>query len=498
MAFATELRFPPLLDAVHQALEDVPGVYLVGGSVRDALLGKTSHDLDFVMAQNALSNARRVANALGAAYYTMDEEFQTGRVVLEDDTHSRINLDFTAMQGETLDEDLRQRDFTLNAMAVDLQDPTSLIDPLGGASDLLAKRLQACSPTALADDPVRALRAVRMSASYGLTITPETRRQIPGAVARLDQVSIERLRDEFFKVLDAPKPAASLRVLDVFGIIEYLIPEMAALKGAAQSPPHIYDVWEHSLHTVQKMENVFQVLEPGFSPDTEQGGDIYTGLLSHRLGRYRPQFSDYLQDDLTVERSHRSLLYFAAFCHDFTKPRHRTDEENGKIRYSGHDASGAEAIQARAAALKLSRSEIKLLTNLIRHHHAPLQFSWYEQPLTKRAVYGFWRDTAGAGVAVCLLSIADVLAIYGHTMPQTFYEKHLEGIRTLLEAYWEHPEQVSPELLLDGHDLMTRFSLKPGPQIGELLEHLREAQAVGEVGDKDEALAFITGKLTKL
>lgn len=491
MALSVEMKFPPQLELVRQALADVSGVYLVGGSVRDALLGKASHDLDFVLAENALRTARQAANALGGSYYTMDQEFQVGRVVLDDPESGRLVLDFAAMQGETLLEDLQKRDFTMNAMAVDLQKPAELIDPLGGAADMLAKRLRACSPTSLEDDPVRVLRAVRMSAKYGLVIAPETRQQVPNAVSLLGNISVERLRDEFFKVLDAPKPATSLRVLDMFGVLEYLIPELTALKGEEQSEPHIYDVWEHSLRTVEKLEDVLRVLDLDFQHDNEFGGDVVTGLVSHRLGRYRPQVTAYFQNNFNVDRSHRSLLYFAALCHDFTKPRHRTVEESGKIRFSGHDASGAKAIRKRAKALRLSTAEVRHLGTVVKYHHGPLVFSWYDQTLDKKAVYRFWRDTREAGVDICLLSLADVLAIYGHTLSHTFFEKHMGGVRTLLEAYWEHPEQVSPELLLDGNDLMREFSLKPGPQIGELLEALREAQAIGEVEDREQALAFV-------
>jgi tRNA nucleotidyltransferase/poly(A) polymerase len=395
-------------------------------------------------------------------------------------------------------EDLQGRDFTLNAMAVDLRKVEELIDPLGGVLDLFAKRLQACSATSLEDDPVRVLRAVRMSTCYGLSFTPEIRQQIAPASGMFSKVSIERLRDEFFKVMDAPKPAASLRVLDRFGVIAYLLPEMMDLKGVIQSEPHIYDVWEHSLHTVQAMENVLTVLDAGYFHDNELGGDIFTGLLSHCLGRYRQKITDHLHNNLTMERSHRALLYIAAFCHDITKPRHRYLEDAGRIRFTGHESSGAVLMRERAETLKLSRAEARWLSQIVEHHGRIIQFSWYDQSLTRRAVFRFWRDTREIGVDVCLLAIADVLSIFGHTLTQEFYQKHLGIIRTFLESYWEKVERVSPPLLLDGNDLMNHFSLSPGPQIGRLLEALQEAQAVGEVCTVEEARRYISDNLTDL
>jgi len=492
------LKFSPLLENVRRILEDETGIYLVGGAVRDALLNKSSHDLDFVVEKDALRTARRVADGLGGSYYTMEEDFQIGRVILDQPDGPSAVLDFAAMQGQSLPEDLQARDFTLNAMAVDLHQPAKLIDPLGGAADLLAKRLQVCSPTAIIDDPVRALRAVRMSAVFKLAMTPAARQQIAPAVRLLDAVSSERLRDEFFKILDAPKPAASLRVLDHFGMLDYMLPELAGTKGVAQSPPHIYDVWEHSLQTVQKLTDVLSVLDAGYSHDNEMGGDVFTGLLSLHLGRYRLQVTEHLLATLSSGRTQRSLLYLAALCHDFTKPQHKTVEDSGRIRFTGHESSGAEAIRIRAEALPLSRAETKLLFTIVQNHHKPLQFTWHDKPVTKQAVYRFWRDTEEAGVDVCLVSVADALAIYGHTMPKDTYQKHLEVIRALLEAYWENPEDVVPQHILNGNDIMDHFSLEPGPQIGDLLEALREAQAVGEVKTEQEAYSFIAGRLAGL
>ena len=116
---------------------------------------------------------------------------------------------------------------------------------------------------------------------------------------------------------------------------------------------------------------------------------------------------------------------------------------------------------------------------------------------SKRAIYRFWRAAGQAGVEICLLSIADLMAIYGHTLPQDILEHHIEVVRALLEAYWERPEEVKPQALLNGRDLIDMFGLEPGPQIGELLEALWEAQAVGEVEDREQAVAFVRKRLEK-
>ena len=491
MTINPKLNFPPLINRIQQILSATPGVYLVGGVVRDTLLDRPIHDIDIVLEQNALRTARKVANALGGSYYTMDSDFGIGRIVLPaEEGEARTVLDFASLQGDTLEADLRNRDFTINAMAVDIHQPGELIDPLGGAGDLMRHALNTCSPTSLVDDPVRVLRAVRMAAAFQLTLSAQTRGQVADALARLDTVSIERQRDEFFKLLDAPKPTASLRALDLFGVLDVLLPELAELKGVTQSSTHIYDVWEHSLHTVEALDQTLSRLSDGYVHDNEDGGDVFSGVLSQQLGRYRKQFTAHLQTALSPERSLRALLLFAALCHDIAKPRHRV-EDNGEIHFPGHEAGGAKVMKNRAAVLRLSNSETQRLYTIINNHNRPWQLAKLPDGPTRQDIYRFWRDTGEAGVDICLLADADLRAIFGYTLWKETYQNHTQVLRTLLEAYFEHPEQVNPPMLLDGRQMMETLHLKPGPKVGELLEALREAQAVGEISTLEEAIPFL-------
>lgn len=485
----------PLVLQVKTILAGQSGVYLVGGAVRDALLGKPSHDLDFVSQTNALQIARQAADHLGGAYYCMDEAFQVGRVVLDAPGGTRTILDFAAMQGGSIEEDLRQRDFSVNAMAVDLQDLDRVIDPTAGAADLVNRHLRNCSPGAFENDPVRVLRALRMAASYRLAMLPETKAALKPAVKLLPNVSVERLRDELFKILDAPQPSANLRVMEVLGISDYLLPECGQMKGVSQSPPHIFDVWDHALNTVRRLEDVLRLLDKHYVHDNEEGGDLFSGVLSLRLGRYREQISAHFAERLNPERSSQALLLLAALYHDATKPRHRSVEDDGRIRFIGHEASGAQVIRERAQTLRLSSAEVSRLETIVREHMRPWQLAKTGEMPSRRAVYRFWRAAGEAGVDVCLISIADLMAIYGHTLPQEMLEHHIDIVRALLEAYWEKPEEVKPQAVMNGDQLMEMFGLEPGPQIGELLEALQEAQAVGEVGDRDQAVDFIRKRL---
>jgi poly(A) polymerase len=488
---SSPLQFSPYLDKVRQSLPPKTVIYLVGGAVRDALLNKQAHDLDFTLPKDALKTARRVANALKGAYYRMDEEHETGRVILVEEDGTRIILDFVAMNGPTLEDDLKGRDFTVNAMAVDVHKPQELFDPLGGLTDLLNKELRACSPTSFRDDPVRILRAVRIAAAYRLRIQPETRGFIKPAVGLLPNTSIERLRDELFKILDGPQPATTIRGLDMLGALVHVLPEFAPMKGVAQSSPHTYDVWEHTLHTLERLENIFALLDESYIHDNEAGGDLSSGLISQRLGRFRQQITEHLDTRLTIERSPRALLFLAALYHDVAKPQCRSEEADGRIRFTGHEDVGAKIIGERAVELRLSNPEVERLKTVVCYHKRPWTMVKESHPPSRREIYRFFRDTGPAGVDICLLDLADIMAIHAPSALQDALSKHLDLVRILLEAYWEEfTEVVSPPPLVNGRDLMKAFKLKPGPKVGEMLEAIREAQAVGEVKTKKDALAF--------
>ncbi|MCW5873922.1 MAG: HD domain-containing protein [Anaerolineales bacterium] len=482
---STHPQLPPLVQQVRAAVPPDQPLYLVGGAVRDLLLNRPVHDLDFVVPGRAIPLARKLANALGGNFYALDAERDAGRVLLPD---GHAALDFVAMQGATLDEDLAQRDFTINAMALSLHH-ASLHDPLGGAADLRAKRLRFAGSLAFANDPVRILRAVRMAAVFGLQIEPETRAALRAAVPHLGQVSPERIRDEVFRLLLASKPATSLRTLDVFGALSKLFPELEPLKGLQQSPPHIYDVWDHSLHVVDKLGTVFSALDENYP--AEGVGELVSGLTVLRLGRYRSQISQHLASELVPGRPRRALLLLAALLHDAGKALTRSVDANGRIRFFEHEARGAELIEQRAQAMHLSSDETELLRTIVAHHMRPFLLTHSGEPPSRRAIYRFFRDTGAAGVDICLLSLADQLGKRGTEIDQAELTRTLDTLRALLEAYYKQAEEViSPPVLLNGNDLMTELGLKPGRKVGEILEALREAQAMGDVPDREAALAF--------
>jgi tRNA nucleotidyltransferase/poly(A) polymerase len=484
-----QLEFSDIFTRIAAALPaDLP-VYLVGGAVRDAMLGKGVHDLDFVLPKDVIKHARLVAKDLGAAFFPLDEERDTARLILIDEDGTRQTLDFASYRGPDLESDLRGRDFTINAMAVDVHPNRALFDPLGGVSDLRAKQIRACSPHSLADDPVRILRAIRLAATLDFHIMPDTRSLMRKSISGLLKVSPERLRDELFRIFSGPQPSTSIRALDILGALPYILPELLELKGVEQSPPHISDVWDHTLGVTRQLEYVLQALTRQY--DQEAAANMTMGILVMRLGRYREQLDTHFQASMNPERTLRGLLFFAALYHDIAKPRTMSVEEGDRIRFFRHDQVGEEMVALRARELRLSNSEIARLKGIVRHHLRPILLAQSQTSVSRRAIYRFFRDTGPTGVEVCLLSLADVLATYGPSISIEGWTKHLDVVRSLLEAWWENPqESVSPPNIIDGNKLMNHLQIQPGPVVGRLLDAIRENQAMGVVQTKEQALSL--------
>lgn len=490
----------PLIDKVREALPEQE-LYLVGGAVRDMLLNRLSRDLDFAVPANGIALARRVANALQADFMALDHERDTGRVIVSEENGMRTFLDFATYRGGgNLEDDLRDRDFAMNAIAFDVRSQR-LIDPLNGAADIRARVIRACSPKSLTHDPVRILRAIRQAAAFGFKIDIETRKAMKQAGHLLPNVSPERQRDELFKILEGPKPDASMRALEMLGIFPHLLPELTSMKGVTQSAPHIYDVWEHTLSVLGYLENILMALAPGYNADDTN--DLFTGLLTLRIGRFREQLAAHFAEILNTGRSVRAVLFFSALYHDVDKPGTRTVESSGRIRFFDHDVYGAKTAAARGQSFNLGNGEVERIRTIIANH---MRFHFFtdrmandKQEPSRKAIYRFFLDAGEAGVDLVLLGLADLRGTHGPMLTQATWTAALDVARILLENYWEKREEtVAPPRLLDGNELMQELNLQPGRIIGQLLETIREGQATGKIHSREEALDLARAHLKGL
>ncbi|MEJ2747368.1 MAG: hypothetical protein P8183_05595, partial [Anaerolineae bacterium] len=275
------LALSPLLDRLRPLLiqQDRP-VYLVGGAVRDALLNRVSHDLDFVVSHRAIQLAFKVANALGAPAYVLDQERDTGRVVLADEG---TMLDFACFRGADLETDLRDRDFTINALALPATAVTlaSLIDPCNGAADLQAQTIRQTHPQAIADDPVRALRALRLAYNLNFRLADETVAAIQAAAPLLHTISIERVRDELLKLLATAVPHQALQQMAELDLLPVILPEIAALEDVAQSAPHHEPVMAHTFAVLRWLTQIEALLD-GAAPDDPALASVAEALADFR------------------------------------------------------------------------------------------------------------------------------------------------------------------------------------------------------------------------
>lgn len=483
------LIWHPILETIRQILSSDQEVYVVGGAVRDAYLHLPLRDIDLAVPGDGCPLSRYIANSFGGAYYVLDRERGVGRALIPWDG-VQLTVDVARFRGPDLLTDLQKRDFTLNAMAVRLTgDLQTVIDPLGGLQDLEAKRLRQCGPESIADDPVRSLRAIRASVAFGLRIDPATLKSLKANAPRLTEVSAERIRDEFFQILDGKKPSAALAVLQHLGLLGPVIPETTHMPGVRQGPPHQSDVWQHTLSTVEWLDAILQVLMS--RRDDNLIAKPECGTIVGALDPVREQLQQHLNGQWPNGRSHRALLMLAALLHDAGKPAAQSLDAEGRIHFLEHEKHGEALAVARATALRLSSDETTRLATIVRHHMRPHWLSGHIA-LTSRAIYRYWRDTGLAGVDICLLALADYLATYGASLAMQAWVHYVETVQTLLEQYYLNRETaIAPPALISGQQLLDHFHLEPGPLIGELLERVREAQVEGEIATQEEALEWV-------
>lgn len=487
----TTIRLPKWPWRVVQELGIRRGVsvWLVGGAVRDLLLDRPLHDWDFAVDRDAMALARASADALGGFFFPLDEERGTGRVVLETRDGPRLELDFARLRGSSLAADLAGRDFTINAMALDSS--RRLVDPLGGRRDLQLGLVRATHRRVFEEDPVRLLRAVRLEAELAFDIELRTEQWVCDDAALLVQPAAERVRDELARSLMVPGVSGLVRRLQGLGLLPHVLPELTPLQGVPQPRPHRFDVWEHSLHAADAVDGVFAALTgvalPAGSRTLKDVPEAAWGELTRRLGEFSRPLREHLAVDVADRRDRLLLLRLGALLHDVGKP-HTQSEDDGAGHFCGHELEGARRAASRMRALRFSRDEVRRVRTMIEAHLRPALLAGREN-LTGRLVYRYFRATGDAGVETTLLSLADYLARWGPDLPKEGWAERLGVVEVLLFHYFEQPDRsVNPQLPIDGHDLMHALDLCPGPEIGKLLELIREAVAAGEVKTQEEAL----------
>jgi tRNA nucleotidyltransferase/poly(A) polymerase len=452
----------PLREALASA--GVTRAWLVGGALRDACAGTARErpDLDVALPGSGEGAARAVARHLEGTAFPLDEAEGSWRVALA----AGGTVDLVPLRAATLPGDLAGRDFTVNALALDLLGAEGLSDPLGGRADLAAGLLRPCSPRALLDDPLRVLRAYRFAAALGLEPAEGLPELLAEAAPRLGTVSLERVRTELFAVLDLPRPGASLRAMARDGVLGALFPFLESWKGFDQGSYHAYDLWEHSVRTAEAAGVL--AWDPQSLP---------------RPGALRRHLDEEWEAGIT----RRALLVFVALFHDVAKPETATTDrtEGGeRRRFLGHEVRGGQRVKRLLAQLRVGRRTAGAAQRLAAAHLRLFQLA-AQAPPTRRARLRYLADLGREVPEALLLSLADELAT-GPSPPC------LAGVRRtaeeVLELFWERRDARPAVPLLRGRDVVERLGIAPGPHVGDLLRRVQEAERSGQVRTRRQAL----------
>jgi putative nucleotidyltransferase with HDIG domain len=439
--------------------------WIVGGAVRDELLERTTGDLDVVVAGDAGAAAHAIARAARGPVFELSDAFGSWRVMAPDRSWQ---VDLSPMRGGSLRSDLALRDFTVNAIAERLEGGER-VDPHGGADDLAGGRLRAVGPRAFADDPLRVVRLVRLTAELGLSPDHHTLALARAGAPACAGVAQERVFAELKRILARDDAVASLALMDDIGLTAAILPELDALHGVEQNRYHHADVHAHTI----------EVLEQAMGLQADP-----SAVFGESAGAIAALLAEPLADE--VDRGF--ALRLGALLHDAAKPRTLGHRADGTPTFIGHDREGAELATTILTRLRASE-KLKAHVAALTRHHLRLGFLVHEMPLSRRALHGYLKASAPVEVDVTLLSVADRLATRGRKAQEAI-ARHLDLAREVMPAALQWREHVRRAPLVRGDVLAAALEIDSGPELGRLLAEIDEARFAGELTTPDEAVAF--------
>jgi putative nucleotidyltransferase with HDIG domain len=452
--------------AARAALGEREDVWIVGGAIRDALLGVEVTDVDLAVGGDPKQAAGAVARAANGHPFELSGEFATWRVQARDQPW---HLDVAALRGDGIESDLAARDFTVDAMALPLAGG-DLVDPHGGTSDAGAGLLRAVGQRSFDDDPLRILRAARIAAMLGFEVDPGTIELARRSAPRAAEPAGERQFAELRAIVTGADPVRGVRLMDELGATATVLPEVEALHGVEQNPYHHLDVHGHTMEVLERVV----ALESDLA-----------AVLADRAVEVEALLAEPLADELTRAQG----LRLAALFHDLGKPETRSIADDGRILFIGHDEAGARIIRGICARLRVSRRLTSYLESLARNH-LRLGFLVHERPLSRRLVYDYLKGTEPESVDVTLLTVADRLATQGPRTRSEAIDSHLALAREVIAEALAWRRSGPPAPPIRGDELAAELGIEPGPRLGRILGEIEAARFAGEVSSRDEAVAL--------
>ncbi len=470
--------------------------YLVGGILRDSILKIRNPDIDIAVVGNAKKVANSIATIMDGKCFELDSLRGIYRVI-SSNPRNKTQIDIATIQ-DGIHHDVSKRDFTINSLALDLNlvnfaesvpqfSISQLINDHRGIEDLKNSCLRMTNKEVFQEDPLRILRAVRLSARYSLKISAETKTQIQKNSILISTVSGERVREEFLKLLSMENTVANLKTLDELGILTSVFPELEACRETEQNMHHHWKVLDHMLETAGQVENILTGTLSNMGPFPEFIAD-YIPITDGHKNYFNQIYSD--------GHSRLTLLKLSGILHDIGKPETKTVEADGKIRFLTHEKLGGEIVYSILKRLKFSNLGVELIKTQVENHLRPSQISSPGKKPSLKAIRKFYKDTEDTSLDILYLNMADYISAKGPNLTRKEWKYHCENLEIIQNNESAYKKATNQRKLLSGHDIMDGLCLKPGPLIGILIEEIEESRMEGLVSNKEEALELIRHRMT--
>lgn len=455
-----------ILNAIRENFDGE--IYLVGGAVRDFLNGKTSYDRDLlVLNADVKSFSERLAEFFDATFIELDAENEIYRLVLRD----KLNfIDITKPLNNSVEEDLKHRDLTINSLAVNIR-TAEFVDPTDGAGDFRHGVLRCFDEKSIIDDPLRLLRFFRFQALYGFEIEPQTLGWIKKYRELLSKPAVERKNYEIIRMFGGKFAHEALLKMDEAGILEQLFPFVREYKKVPPNTHHHLDLFHHLVETVRQIQLVYEA-----APQ-----EVQEHLNAIDFGA----------------QSRLAHLKFAGFLHDLGKFSTWTIDEDGRHRFIKHDDVGAQMAKEFLSQAKFSKKQISYLTKMVKNHIYPSSLMCAPE-VNDKIMMRFVRKMTDDAIDIITLARADRLSARGEAVSDEMVEKNLNNLTRLQEFYLAKKDTLNLEKLLTGEEIMSILNIKAGPQLGLIIKNLNEAQINGDVCTSEDAKKFIRKFVTEL
>ena len=442
-------------------LKEINEGYLVGGSIRDLFTKNCVFCDRDISIKGAENFARKIAKKWDGTFIELDNENKIYRVVLPD----KINfLDISELQGNSIEEDLKRRDFTINAIAYDLASD-KFVDVTGGLKDLKNKVLRHIDDKNFEDDPLRILRAFRFYAVTGFKMTIELENALKKYLPLALNPAKERINYEIMKLFGGDFASSALLKMDEFGLLEKIFPCVTEMKKVPPNTHHHLDLFHHVVETVRQIE-----------------------ILYNEISGFEKEHLDAIDFGGFPRINHLKL---AGFLHDIGKFSTWTIEEGGRHRFIKHDDVGSKMVVPLLRDLKFSKKQIEYISCMIKNHIYPSNVI-VAPNLNDKVMMRYVRKMDDNVVDNIILAKADRLSARGVDITEEIVNANISGLDKLLDFYLSKKDSLAPlPKLIDGREIMEILNIKPSPKLGEIINAINEAQLNGDITTHEEAVNYI-------